>query len=71
MMKLTDIERESPLWDKIVQQAKETVVALHLRLEHAKTWDEVLKIQGELRAVRGLLNANNVPVVMERDTIGF
>lgn len=70
MLILTPQERESLLWEKILQQGRENVDRLHSRLENAKTWDEVLKIQGELRAIRAILNANNVPVRIDPET-GF
>lgn len=71
MMKLTDAERDSQLWIKILSAYKEKLDVIRSQLEHSKSWDETLRLQGEVRSVRAIISANNVPVTISPDTIGF
>lgn len=64
-------EKESPLWMKIKLNAEAEIAKLHSQLEHTKSWDEALRVQGTIRAYRGIILAEKTPVKVEPHDTGF
>ena len=64
-------EKESPLWMKIKLNAEAEIAKLHGQLENAKSWDEALRLQGTIRAYRGIILAEKTPVKVEPHNTEF
>ena len=69
MLELTDYERQSPLWDKIALECKAQIEASRDRLEHAKTIEEVIRLQSTISVYRAIIC--NKHTVIPRDPLGF
>ena len=71
MIELRPEERTSSLWAKVIAEAEQQVSALHVRLETAKSWDEVLRIQGTIIAFRAIMRLDKPPEVIPADLTEF
>ena len=71
MLELTDYERHSPLWNKLEVECKAQIELAMDRLEHVKTIEEVMRLQGTIFAFRDILSASKKRTLIPTDPLGF